>query len=171
MARCLIVGCGCRGQALTRALRARGHAVRGTTRFPAGAARIEDAGAEPFVGDPDRVATIFPAFAQIGIACLLLGSATGPPEALEALHSTRLDMLLEKLIDTTARGVVYETVGTVDEELLRGGAERVRWWCERSLIPYALLDASPADPDTWTRAAADTVDGVLLSGPVAEPGE
>jgi hypothetical protein len=171
MARCLIVGCGCRGQALTRELRERGHTVRGTTRFPAGAARIEDAGAEPFVGDPDRVATLFPAFAQIGVACLLLGSATGSPEALGALHSTRLDMVLEKLIDTTSRGIVYETVGTVDPQLLAAGSERVRWWCDRSLIPYTLLDASPADPDAWTRAAADAVDGVLLSGPVAEAGE
>ena len=35
VARVLIVGCGCRGQALARELRAAGHAVRGTTRDPA----------------------------------------------------------------------------------------------------------------------------------------
>jgi uncharacterized protein YbjT (DUF2867 family) len=164
VARCLIVGCGCRGQSLARALRARGHAVRGTTRDPARTAGIKAAGAEAFVGDPDRVATIFPAFAQIGVTCVLLGSATGSPDAIAALHSTRLDMLLEKLIDTTARGIVYETVGTVDAELLRAGAERVRWWCARSLIPYGLLDVRAADRAEWTRAAADAVDAVLLSG-------
>lgn len=163
MARCLIIGCGCRGRELAGALRDRGHAVRGTTRDPARVAAIEAAGAEPFVGDPDRVATIFPAFAHIGVTCVLLGSATGSEETLRALHSTRLDMLLEKLIDTTSRGVVYEAVGTVDPDVLADGAERVRWWCERSLIPFALLDAAPADPVAWTSAAADAVDGVLLS--------
>ncbi|HEX5146304.1 MAG TPA: hypothetical protein VFV85_04720, partial [Conexibacter sp.] len=58
MARVLIVGCGCRGQALARELRARGHAVRGTTRDEAGRAAIEAAGAEAWIGDPDRIATI-----------------------------------------------------------------------------------------------------------------
>jgi threonine dehydrogenase-like Zn-dependent dehydrogenase len=162
MARCLIIGCGCRGLALSGALRARGHAVRATTRNPGRAEEIRAAGAEPFVGDPDRVSTIAPAFAHIGVACVLLGSATGSSEDLQALHSTRLDMLMEKMIDTTSRGIVYETVGTVDADLLAAGAERVRWWCDRSLIAYALLDAPSTDPDAWTRAAADAVDGVLL---------
>lgn len=164
MARCLIVGCGCRGLALAGALRERGHAVRGTTRDPARVAALQAAGVEPFVGDPDRVGTIFPAFAHIGVTCVLLGSATGSSVALTALHSTRLDMLLEKLIDTTSRGVVYEAVGTVGPELLAVGAERVRWWCERSLIPFALLRAAPDEPAAWTAAAADAVDRVLLSG-------
>ena len=168
MARCLIIACGCRGLALTGALRERGHAVRATTRDPGRAEEIRAAGAEPVVGDPDRVSTIAPAFAHVGVACVLLGSATGPAQQLAALHSTRLDMLLEKMIDTTSRGIVYETVGTVDADLLAAGAERVRWWCDRSLIPYALLDASTADPDAWTQTAADAVDGVLLGrGPTA----
>jgi hypothetical protein len=163
VARCLIVGCGCRGRELAGELRARGHAVRGTTRDPATVPSIEATGAEAFVGDPDRVGTIFPAFAQIGVACLLLGSATGSPEAVQALHSTRLDMMLEKLIDTTARGVVYEAVGTADPQLLAAGAERVQWWCARSLIPFRLLEADPADVAGWPVAAADVVDDVLLS--------
>jgi hypothetical protein len=163
MARCLIIAAGCRGLELTRALRGRGHTVRATSRNPARSQAIRDAGAEPFIGDPDRVATIWPAFAHVGVTCILLGSATGTPEALRALHSTRLDMLMEKMIDTTSRGVVYEMAGTVDDELLAGGAERVRWWCARSLLPYALLDTPTDDPQTWTAAAADAVDGVLMS--------
>jgi hypothetical protein len=163
MARCLIIAAGCRGLELTRALRGRGHTVRATSRNPARSQAIRDAGAEPFIGDPDRVATIWPAFAHVGVTCILLGSATGTPEALRALHSTRLDMLMEKMIDTTSRGVVYEMAGTVDAEVLAGGAERVRWWSARSLIPYALLDTPTDDPPTWTWAAADAVDDVLLS--------
>jgi hypothetical protein len=71
-------------------------------------------------------------------------------------------MLMEKMVDTTVRGVVYETVGAVDPALLATGAERVRWWCERSLIPHVLLDADPAGHEVWTAAAADAVEAALL---------
>ena len=162
MARCLIVACGCRGRELAAALRQRGHAVRGTTRDPARTAAIEAVGAEPFVGDPARVATMFPALDHVAVACLLLGSAAGTPESLAALYSTRLDMMMEKMVDTTVRGVVYETAGAVDSALLAAGAERVRWWSQRSLIPYVLLDAHPTPPAAWTAAAADAVDAALL---------
>jgi nucleoside-diphosphate-sugar epimerase len=163
VARCLIVGCGCRGQALARELRGEGHAVRGTTRVPERTAAIEAAGAEPHVGDPDRVGTLFPALAQVGVACVLLGSAVGTEEQLAALHSTRLDMLLEKMLDTTVRGVVYEAAGTVDPQLLALGSGRVRYWCERSLIPHVLLESDPADHEAWTEAAASAVRRALMA--------
>jgi hypothetical protein len=164
VARCLIVACGCRGIALTASLRQRGHAVRATTRDPARVPQLQAAGAEAHVGDPDRVATMFPALAHVAVSCLLLGSATGTPEALAALYSTRLDMLMEKTLDTTVRGVMYETRGSVDPGLLAAGAERVRWWCERSLIPLVMLDADPSDHAGWPAAAADAVERALLGG-------
>lgn len=163
MARVLIVGCGCRGRELTRALRARGHAVRGTTRDPGRRAEIEAAGAEAYVGDPDRVATLGPALAHVAVSCLLLGSAVGTDEQLAALHSTRLDMLLERMLDTTVRGIVYEAAGAVPAALRAAGADRVRHACERSLIPYALLTADPADRTGWLAAAGEAVERVLLS--------
>jgi Trk K+ transport system NAD-binding subunit len=61
VARVLIVGCGCRGRVLARDLRAAGHAVRGTTRDAARTAAIAEAGVEPYVGDPDRIATLMEA--------------------------------------------------------------------------------------------------------------
>jgi uncharacterized protein YbjT (DUF2867 family) len=163
VARCLIVGCGCRGRALTRALRTGGHAVRGTTRDPGRVAEIEAAGAEAFVGDPDRVATLGPALAHVGVACILLGTASGSEEALTALHGTRLDMLLERMLDTTVRGVVYEAAGSVDPVILAAGAARVRRACERSLIPHVILAADPADHDAWLAAATAAVDRALLA--------
>ncbi len=163
MARCLIVGCGCRGLELARSLRAAGHAVRATTRDPGRRAQIEAAGAEAFVGDPDRVATLAPALAHVGVACLLLGSAVGRPEELTALHTTRLDMLLERMLDTTIRGIVYEAVGTVPDEVLAAGTARVRHACERSLIPYVVLTADPSDHAAWAPAAADAVQRALLA--------
>jgi nucleoside-diphosphate-sugar epimerase len=161
VARCLIVGCGCRGLALTRELRAAGHVVRGTTRNPGRCAEIEAAGAQPHVGDPDRVASIASAFAHVGVALLLLGSAQGTREQLEALHGTRLDMLLERMLDTTVRAVVYERAGSVPDDVLAAGAERVRFACERSLIPFVLLDADPHDHAGWLTAAVSAVDQAL----------
>jgi uncharacterized protein YbjT (DUF2867 family) len=164
VARCLIIGCGCRGLALAGALRTAGHAVRGTTRDPARRAEIEAAGVEAFVGDPDRVGTLSPALEHVGVACVLLGSAAGDQEQLSALHGTRLDMLLERMLDTTVRGIVYECAGTAPAGVLREGAARVRYACERNLIPYALLTADPADRERWTDAAVTAVGDALLGG-------
>lgn len=164
MARCLIIGCGCRGLALAGLLHERGHAVRGTTRDPARATALQAAGVEPVVADPDRVATLVPAFAQVGVACVLLGSAGGPAESVSDLHTTRLEMLLEKMVDTTLRGLVYECTGSVAGDVLAEGAARVERSCAKWGLPYAFLTADPADPPAWTAAAADAVDQVLLGG-------
>jgi nucleoside-diphosphate-sugar epimerase len=162
VARCLIVGCGCRGLELATALRAAGHAVRGTTRDAGRRAELEAAGVEPYVGDPNLVGTLAPAVAHVGVACVLLGSATGTAEQLAALHSTRLDMLLERMLDTTVRGVVYQAAGSVEPALLSTGADRVRHACERSLIPYQLLTADPASDAGWVTEAVNAVEGALL---------
>src|SRR5215212_11822625 len=111
MARVLIVGCGCRGQALARDLRAAGHAVRGTTRDPGRTAAIAAAGAEPYVGDPDRIATLMDALASVTVVAWLLGSATG--NGAPELHAGRLRMLCEKLVDTPVRGLLYEGAGSL----------------------------------------------------------
>ena len=164
MARCLIIGCGCRGLSLTRELIAAGHAVRGTTRDPGRRAEIEAAGAEAVIGDPDVVATLARSLEHVSIACVLLGSAVGSPEQLAALHGTRLEMLLTRMLDTTVRGIVYEAAGSVDAALLGAGAARVRERCEDSRIPYALLEADPADVDAWTVAAVAAVNRALDGG-------
>jgi uncharacterized protein YbjT (DUF2867 family) len=161
MARVLIVGCGYRGRALARELRARGHAVRGTTRSPEGRAGIEAAGAEAWVGDPDRVATLTYALDGVTILCWLMGSARGTPEQLAALHGSRLQMLLERTIDTTVRGLVYEAAGSVDPALLAGGAATVRAACAKSEIPCALLEADPGDPGAWLAGALARVEELL----------
>lgn len=162
MARVLIVGCGCRGQALARALRSRGHAVRGTTRSEARRADIEAAGAEVWIGDPDRIATIHYALDGVTILCWLLGSAHGPDHAVAALHGSRLSMLLERTIDTTVRGVVYEAAGSVPDDVLAGGAAIVSSRCAYSEIPHALLEADPAaGHEAWLEAALAAIDELL----------
>ena len=150
---------------LARELVAAGHAVRGTTRDPSRCVEIEAAGAEPAVGDPDVVGTLARSLEHVGVACVLLGSAVGSPEQLAALHGSRLDMLLTRMVDTTVRGVVYEAAGSVDAELLEAGAVLVGARCEDARIPYVLLSADPADRAIWTAAAAAAVHRALDGDP------
>ena len=124
--------------------------MRGTTRDQARRGEIEATGAEALVGDPDGSRRSARSLERERSLCGLLGSAVGPPEQLAALHGTRLEMLLTRMLDTTVRGIVYEAAGTVDRALLGAGAAR----CARVRglrIPYALLAADPADDDAWRR--------------------
>jgi uncharacterized protein YbjT (DUF2867 family) len=129
VARVLIVPCGCRGQALARELVAAGHAVRGTTRSEARTADIAAAGAEPYVGGPDRIGTLMDALAGVTVVCWLFGSLPDPD-----LHGGRLRMLFEKLVDTPVRGVVYERALPEGEAIARDAAERWR-------IPVEIIDS------------------------------
>jgi uncharacterized protein YbjT (DUF2867 family) len=143
VARVLIVPCGCRGQALARELAAAGHAVRGTTRDPARSAAIAAAGAEPYVGDPDRIGTLMGALAGVTVVCWLLGTVPVPE-----LHGGRLRMLFEKLVDTPVRGVVYEAALPEGEGIARDAAERWR-------IPVEIIE-----PEGDLRAAVDRLLGL-----------
>jgi nucleoside-diphosphate-sugar epimerase len=164
MARVLIVGCGCRGQALARDLRAAGHAVRGTTRDPGKSSAIAAAGAEPYVGDPDRVATLMEALTGVTIVCWLMGTATGGAEQVAALHDGRLRMLWEKLVDTPVRGVVHEAAGPLPRDVLARGRAVAQAAHDTWRIPLVLLDTDPADHDAW-RAAASGAVAHLLGAP------
>ena len=161
MARILIVGCGCRGQALARDLRAAGHAVRGTTRDPARIAAIAATGAEPYVGDPDRVATLMEALGGVTVVCWLMGTATGDPGRVAALHDGRLRMLWEKLVDTPVRGVVHEAAGPLPPEVLARGRAVAETAHATWRIPLVLLDADPARHDAWRAAAGAAVARLL----------
>jgi hypothetical protein len=127
--------------------------VRGTTRRSSELPAIEAAGAEGVLGDPDRIASLVSALPAVSVACVLLGSATGPSAALAALHGSRLEMLLSRLLDSTIHGVVYEAAGTVDAAVLEAGAALVSAACTRSMIPFELLRADPLDYSAWTDAA------------------
>ena len=155
MARVLIVGCGCRGQALARALQADGHAVRGTSRAAARAREIEAAGAEAVIADPDRLVTLMPVIEGVTVVCWLLGTATGPTAA--ALHSDRLEAMLEHIVDTPVRGLVYET-GGVERPDGTAAAERAK---RTYAMPVELLVTDPTDHDAWTDAARAAVTRVL----------
>jgi nucleoside-diphosphate-sugar epimerase len=156
MARVLIVGCGCRGQTLARVLGAAGHAVRGTTRDRVRRAReIEAAGAESVEADPDRLVTMMPAIEGVTVVCWLMGTASG--DGAGVLHAERLESMLEHIVDTPVRGLVYETGGVPRPDGV-AAAERVS---RTYAMPVEVVDADPAQHDGWTAATAAAVQRVL----------
>jgi len=142
VARILIVGGGCPGRRLARRLVADGHAVRITTRTEAGRAAIEEAGAECWIGTPDRLATLRGSLDRVAIACWMLAGAHGDPEQVAALHASRLEFFLTQAIDTTVRGVIYDaTPGRMPEEALVAGERSFRSLTELNAIPAVVLRA------------------------------
>jgi uncharacterized protein YbjT (DUF2867 family) len=155
MARVLIVGCGCRGQQLARALAAEGHAVRGTSRGSDRLPDIEAAGAEAVVADPDRLVTLMPAIEGVSVVCWLLGAV----HDAEHLHGPRLESMLEHIVDTPVRGVVYETGGLERPEAI-AAASRIAGTYS---MPVEVVDADPARHHEWTAAVAAAVQRVLTA--------
>lgn len=147
MARALIVGCGCRGRELGGRLLAEGWAVRGTSRREQGLEAIAAAGIEPAPADPDRPGTILELVGDVAVLVLLLGNCRGSEEELAAIHGPRLERLLEHLVETPVRGVVYE--GTGEGAEIVGNAERT--W----RIPTRVVDEN----DDLTGAVNDILTG------------
>ncbi len=140
MARALIVGCGCRGRELGERLLEDGWAVRGTSRREGGLAAIEAAGIEPALADPDRPGTILELVNDVAVLVLLLGNASGSEEELAAIHGPRLERLLEHLVETPVRGVLYEGVDA--------GAEVVHIASRTWRIPTAIAPNRSQSPHT-----------------------
>lgn len=161
MARALIVGCGCRGRALGTDLAARGWQVRGTTRSEGNLAPIEAAGIDGALADPERPGTILDLVADVTVVHWLLGDAAGPAPLLEAIHGSRLEALLERLVDTPVRGFVYEAAGGAGPERLRRGADAVRTAALTWRIPVEVVDADPGDPEQWLEAMAAASERLL----------
>jgi uncharacterized protein YbjT (DUF2867 family) len=149
------VGCGCRGRELAAELRSRGHAVRGTTRSESHLPEILAADADAVIADPNRLATLTPHLDGISVLCWLMGSAEG--ENVAALHGERLESLLETVVDTHVRGVVYEASGSVDPGLLKAGAALVARAGETWRMPVEVVTAGGAS------ALAAAVERVLAA--------
>jgi nucleoside-diphosphate-sugar epimerase len=161
VARALIIGCGCRGRELGERLLGAGWAVRGTSRREDGLAAIEAAGLEAALADPDRVGTVLELVGDVAVVFHLLGSAAGEPEALAEIHGPRLERLLEKIVDTPVRGVVYEAVGSVDDAVLAGGTELVATASRTWRIPAEVVTSEPGDPAAWSQEMVDLALGLL----------
>ena len=139
MARVLIVGCGCRGRALGATLREHGHAVRGTSRREEGRAAIAAAGLEPVAADPARLATLTPHLQGVSVLCWLLAAE-------------RFATLLETLVDTHVRGVVYESPAADAIAAHARAAYR---------MPVERVTAPVGDHERWLDGAVRAVGAVL----------
>jgi uncharacterized protein YbjT (DUF2867 family) len=153
LARALIVGCGCRGRELAGELAELGWQVRGTSRRPEELEAIEAAGVEPAAADPDRPGTVLELCGDVAVVVWLLGSANG--EATAEIHGTRLESLVEKLVDSPVRGFAYEAAGTVAAETLAEGARIVERAGETWRIPVTLLMDQRDAPGWATHTAAE----------------
>ena len=136
-----------------------GHPVRGTTRDPGRIGVLEAAGIEAVVGDPYRLATLMPHVANTSAMVWLMGSAQG--DDVEALHRTRLQTVVERLVDTPVRGLVYEAAGTLPAELYREGAAAVRKGAVTWQMPNAIVEQDPRDHEAWLAAMTEAVELVL----------
>ena len=156
MARALIVGCGCRGRELGGRLLEEGWAVRGTSRREEGLAAIEAAGIEPALADPDRPGTILELVDDVAVLVLLFGNASGGEEELAAIHGPRLERLMEHLVETPVRGVLYE--GT------EAGARVVETASRTWRIPTAIAPSLSQSPHTEDRDRLAEGVNALLAG-------
>jgi NAD(P)-dependent dehydrogenase (short-subunit alcohol dehydrogenase family) len=129
---------------LARAYGADGHAVRCVTRSEEHRGPIEAAGAECWIGDPNVVGTLRYALDNVTLLVHLLGASDDPD-----LHGSRLHMLLERTIDTTVRGVVYEA---------GRGREVLEAMTSYNEIPARVVRHGAA---TWDADVRGAIDGLL----------
>ena len=92
---------------------------------------------------------MMPALDGASAVVWLMGTANGSADAVEAVHGTRLESMLELIVDTPARGLVYET-GGVEREV---GVHAAR--CAESVyeMPIVVLEADPGDRERWLAEA------------------
>jgi len=145
-------------------LREAGWQVRGTTRDEAKVDGIAAASLDAAVADPDRVGTVLDEIADVTLVFWLMGSAEGAKEDVAALHGPRLERLMEEIVDTPVRGVVYEAAGTVPRDLLKRGEEIVRAAGARWRIPVAVVDSDPGDGGAWLDAMTGAADRLIGTG-------
>jgi hypothetical protein len=121
---------------------------------------IGEAGIEAALADPDRPGSVLELCGDVAVVIWLLGSATGNPEATAAIHGSRLESLLEKLVDSPVRGFAYEAAGSLPETTLAEGAQIVERAGERWRIPVKLLTDDRSRPG-WAQGAGRAVAGLL----------
>jgi hypothetical protein len=109
------------------------------------------------VADPDRLASLVPALSGVTVVCWLMGTAPNSPD----VHGDRLRTLMEHLVDTPVRGLVYEAAGSVDVALLSQGAQIVREASQTWHIPVEIVDADPVSHEGWVGAMREAVDRLL----------
>ena len=157
MARALIVGCGCLGTNLGLRLAEDGWAVRGTSRAPGGAQRIEAAGPEGVVADPDRVGTVLEHVADVTVVVWALGGASGP--SAPDVNGPRLERILERLVDTPVRGFVVDVPPDRPEAKNLTSAASETW-----RLPTQTVEVPRGETEAWLAEMHAAVSRCLAPG-------
>ena len=154
MARALIVGCGRLGTELGLWLAEDGWAVRGTSRSEAGAKRIEAAGIEGVVAEPDRVGTVLEHVGDVAVVAWALGEATG--RTAPDVNGPRLERMLERLVDTPVRGFVLDAPPDGAEAIGLVEAATRTW-----RLPSRVVDVPRSSAGEWVAAMRAAVNGLI----------
>ena len=126
---------------------------------------MREVGVEGVLADPERPGTILDQVGDVAVVVWLLGSASGGPGEVAAIHGPRLERLLEKLVETPVRGFVYEAVGCVDAGDLATGREIVAAAGARWRIPLAFLETRNRDGKRWVEATVRAILGLAGQEP------
>lgn len=121
--------------------------MRGTSRREQGLEAIKLAGIEPALADPEQPGTLLELVGDVTDVYWLLGSASGEAESIEAIHGSRLERFLERLVETPVRRFVYEAGGSVDPSILSRGAAAVETAARTWRIPVEIVDEG-----AWSRS-------------------
>jgi hypothetical protein len=92
---------------------------------------------------------VLDAIEGVALVYWLLGSAQGDPDAVAALHGPRLQRLLEEIVDTPVRAVVYEVTVGLDPEHAGAAFAALSDAGRRWRIPFEVVDAERAKPELW----------------------
>jgi hypothetical protein len=122
---------------------------------------IAATGAEAQLADPDRIGTLMGAVAGVTVVCWLMGTASGDPQHVRALHDERLRMFFERLVDTPVRGVVYEGAGSHDAGCFARGRAVAETAAATWALPVEILATDPAEPAAWLADARAAVARLL----------
>jgi len=180
MARVLVVGCGCRGRSLAAALRADGHAVRGTTRSAGRLAAIEAAGIEAVVADPDRLGTIMGQLAGVSVVCWLMGTATAAPAETESISAWCVEKSVATASPAPTATCAATSIAKVGAAALKThpaastaspNSNRSRRPSLPASVPIATAVHPAASPETdrsWPAVAVDTLKSRATSASTGE---
>jgi hypothetical protein len=135
-----------------------GWAVRGTSRTTEGAQRIDGAGLEGVVCDPDRVGTVLEHVADVAVVAWALGGAAGP--SARDVNGPRLERILERLVDTPVRGFVLDAPPGQAEAKDLVAAANETW-----RIPVQVVEVERAGAGEWVAAMRAAV-AHLIGGTV-----
>ncbi len=119
-------------------------------------------GGEAVAFDALRLGTLLPLLAETSCLCWCFGMPARPAGEQRELHTTRLQSVLERIVDSPVRAFVYEAPAAEGAAELPPSGELVRSSCERLRIRHAIVGTEPGHQVAARQVAAAAL--ALLAG-------